>query len=136
MRVSLRPSEAGDQSPLVRRFVTEPRRVNSVAISVWLHLCEEPIRLASLPRVNEITLPARAFISELTNVNLRTASKRNDSLLLRNVARVVRLEGAPHRKKDATLFRAIHLKPEVALPEAVGHVKSTDRILTLRNGDL
>src|SRR5690606_35214896 len=128
MRLRVRPAETGDQGPARVGLLLEPGRVRRRGIVVRRDLREKTVRGAGFPRINQVTLPARAFVAEFANVNVWPGTEPHDALIFRNVFRIICLERTPNGEQHAALFGAVHLKAEVALAEAVRHEVGTDDV--------
>ena len=98
MRIRLGTTEAGNESPLVSFFVTEPRRVDGASFAVRCDSGQEPVSATRFPWVNQIALSARAFVTKLTSSNIGPLFEQLDALIFGNRFRIIRLKRAPDRK--------------------------------------
>ena len=107
-------AERSDQAPLLAVGKVKIAAVDRAgAIGGRRH--EKLIGEAGLPGVDQVAVPAGAFMAEAVGVDARPFSKKLDFVVLGDLAAIHRLiPGVPDGKDDAPLGRAVDLNAEVA----------------------
>ena len=115
----------------------EPVAAVGRVVPLGLHCDDKLLRLTGFPWIDEVRVPAGAFVAEDACLDAFTFGEELRLIVFRDVGAVDGIgavAGVPHGEDDAPLGLRIDLHAEVAAREAAGHVEGVKRLLD--GGDL